>query len=283
MSIKFGAYGLLWTARLTREELFVLDKSRQMGFDGIEVPLLSHMIDTLPYAELKRVARETGIQYTCSTGLGRETSIISDEAKTRRRGIDFLKRCIDQAAELGSEVLSGVLYAPWAVLSGAWRTRAEITHCVESLREVAGFAGSRSVTLALEPVNRYEGYFLNTCAQGLELIREIDSPFIKLHLDTFQMNIEESSMYEAITSAGRDLYHFHVCASHRGIPGKDLIDWSKVFQGLKEIHYDKWMVIESFAPDNPEIAKNVSIWRQLAPSNDAIAKEGLEFLKRHLT
>ncbi len=281
--MKFGAYGLLWTPKLTREELYVLDKCRQMGFDGIEVPLLSYMIDTLPYADLKRAARETGIQYTCSTGLDRETSIISDDSKTRRKGIDFLKRCLDKAAELGSDVLSGVVYAPWAVLSGGWRTRAEIDHCVESLREVAEYAGRNRVALALEPVNRYEGYFLNTAAQGLELIREVGSPFVRLHLDTFQMNIEEASMYDAITSVGENLYHFHVCASYRGIPGKDLIDWQKVFKALKEIHYEKWLVIESFAPDNPEIARNVSIWRQLAPSNDAIAKEGLAFLKSHLT
>ena len=282
MSIKFGAYGLLWTAKLTRDELFILEKCKSMGFDGIEVPMLSHMISSLPIADLKRASREIGIQYACSTGLDRNTSIISDDLKIRRKGIEFLKQCIDSAADLGSDVLAGVVYAPWAVLSGAWRTQEEINRCVESLKEVAEHAAKQRVALALEPVNRYEGYFLNTAEQGLELIRQVASPYIRLQLDTFQMNIEEASMYDAIRSVGKDLYHFHVCASHRGIPGKDLIDWQKVFQGLKDIHYDRWMVIESFAPDNPEIARNVSIWRQLAPSSDAIAREGLEFLKRNL-
>lgn len=216
-------------------------------------------------------------------GFGPETNIISGDPKIRKSGVDYLKQCVDFASDLGSDILAGVVYAPWAVLSGKWRTKDEIRYCVESLQVVAEYAGNNKITLALEPVNRYEGYFLNTAEQGLELIRQISSPYVKLHLDTFQMNIEEPSMYKAIISTGKDLYHFHVCASYRGIPGTDLIDWEKVFLALKNIQYRRWSVIESFAPDNPEIAKNVSIWRQLAPRNDAIAKEGLAFLKRSLS
>ncbi len=280
--MKFGVYGLLWTPKLTGGEMFVLEKTKKMGFDGIEVSLIPSLIDSVPTADFRKAGKDLGIEFVTSTGLDAQTNIISGDPKIRRKGIDFLKKCVDKAAELGADVVAGVQYAPWAVFTGTWRTKDEIKYSVEALKEASEYAGKSKITFALEPVNRYEGYFLNTAEQGRELLKQIGSPYAKLHLDTFQMNIEEASMYEAIKATGKDLWHFHVCASYRGVPGTDLIDWQKVFKALKEIDYQRWMVIESFAPDNPDIVKNVSIWRQLAPSPDAIAKEGLAFLKKHL-
>ncbi len=281
--MKFGVYGLLWTPKLTKDEMFVLERTKKMGFDGIEVSLIPSLIDTVPIPEYRKAGKELGLEFVTSTGLDAKTNIISKEAKIRRKGIDFLKKCVDKAAGLGADVVAGVQYAPWALFTGVWRTADEIKWSVEALKEASEYAGKNKVTFALEPVNRYEGYFLNTAEQGRELLKQVGSPYAKLHLDTFQMNIEEPSMYDAIKATGKDLWHFHVCASYRGVPGTDLIDWQKIFRALKEIDYQRWMVIESFAPDNADIVKNVSIWRQLAPSPDAIAGDGLAFLKRNLT
>lgn len=280
--MKIGAYGLLWTPGITIKDLFVLDKCIEFGLDGIEVPLLSYMQKQLPLRELKSRATDLGLKLITSTGLEEKTSIISDDRKKRERGKNFLKKCIDIAHELGSDQISGVIYAPWAVLKGRRRTDWEYKNCVESLREVADYAESADVYLCLEPVNRYEGYFLNTAEQGKTLMKDIGHKQVKLHLDSFQMNIEEQSMYEAVKTAGKDLYHFHVCANHRGIPGTDHIEWDEIFKAFKEIGYDNWLVIESFAPDNPEIGANVCIWRDLAESSDAIAREGSKFLRKML-
>jgi D-psicose/D-tagatose/L-ribulose 3-epimerase len=280
--MKIGVYGLLWTAGITINDLFVLDKCREFGLDGIEVPLLAYMQEQLPVRELKSRADDLGLELITSTGLEEETSIISDDKKKRERGKAFLKKSIDLAHQLGSDELSGVIYAPWAVLKGRRRTDWEYKNCVESLREVAEYAESAGVYLCLEPVNRYEGYFLNTAEQGKALVKDIGHRYVKLHLDSFQMNIEEQSMYEAVKTAGEDLYHFHVCASHRGIPGTGHIEWDEIFQAFKEIGYNHWLVIESFEPNNPDIGANVCIWRDLAESSDAIAREGSAFLRRML-
>jgi D-psicose/D-tagatose/L-ribulose 3-epimerase len=280
--MKIGVYGLLWTSGITVNDLFVLDKCRQFDLDGIEVPLLSYMHEKLPIAQLKAKAADLGLKLITSTGLEEKTSIISDQKKTRERGKDFLRKCIDIAHELGSDELSGVIYAPWAVLKGRRRTDWEYKNCVDSLREVAEYARTAGVYLCCEPVNRYEGYFLNTAEQGKELLKDIGHEHVKLHLDSFQMNIEEQSMYGAVKTAGRDLYHFHVCESHRGIPGTGHVEWDEIFKAFAEIGYDNWLVIESFAPNNPQIGANVCIWRDLAESSDAIAKEGSDFLRRML-
>jgi len=277
--VKIGVYGLLWTPGITIKDLFILGKCREFGLDGIEVPLLSYVQEHLPVAELKSKAADLGLKLIASTGLEEKTSIISEDGKKRERGKKFLKKSIDIAHELGSDQLSGVIYAPWAVLKGRRRTDWEYANCVESLREVADHAEQAGVHLCLEPVNRYEGYFLNTAEQGKALLKDIGHKYVKLHLDSFQMNIEEQSMYGAVKTAGEDLYHFHVCASHRGIPGTGHIEWDEIFKGFKEIGYDNWLVIESFEPNNPDIGANVCIWRDLAESSDAIASEGSRFLR----
>lgn len=280
--MKIGVYGLLWTSGITINDLFILDKCREFALDGIEIPLLSYMQKTLPVRELKTRADDLGLELITSTGLEEETSIISENKQKRERGKTFLKKSIDIASALGSDELSGVIYAPWAVLKGRRRTDWEYENCVESLREVAEYAECAGVYLCLEPVNRYEGYFLNTAEQGKALLKDIGHKHVKLHLDSFQMNIEEQSMYEAVKTAGEDLYHFHVCASHRGIPGTGHIEWDEIFKAFKEIGYNKWLVIESFEPDNRDIAANVCIWRDLAESSDAIAREGSAFLRKML-
>ncbi len=280
--MKIGVYGLLWTSGITINDLFILDKCLEFGLDGIEIPLLSYVQEKLPVLELKSRADDLGLELITSTGLEEKTSIISEDRKKRERGKTFLKKSIDIAHELGSDQLSGVIYAPWALLKGRRRTDWEYENCVESLREVADYAKSAGVYLCLEPVNRYEGYFLNTAEQGKALLKDIGHKYVKLHLDSFQMNIEEQSMYEAVKTAGEDLYHFHVCASHRGIPGTGHIEWDEIFKAFKEIGYDNWLVIESFAPNNPNIGAKVCIWRDLAESSDAIAGEGSAFLRKML-
>lgn len=280
--MKIGVYGLLWTPGITINDLFILDKCLEFGLDGIEIPLLSYMQEQLPVRELKSRADDLGLELITSTGLEEQTSIISEDREKRERGKTFLKKSIDIAHELGSDQLSGVIYAPWALLKGRRRTDWEYENCVESLREVADYAKSAGVYLCLEPVNRYEGYFLNTGEQGKALLKDIGHKYVKLHLDSFQMNIEEQSMYEAVKTAGEDLYHFHVCASHRGIPGTGHIEWDEIFKAFKEIGYDNWLVIESFEPNNPNIGANVCIWRDLAESSDAIARKGSAFLREML-
>jgi D-psicose/D-tagatose/L-ribulose 3-epimerase len=101
-------------------------------------------------------------------------------------------------------------------------------------------------------------------------------------LDTFHMNIEEKSLGDAIRAVGPRLQHVHACENDRGAPGSGNVTWEAVAKALKEIHYDGPVVIESFTPEVKSIARAVSIWRPLAASQDALAADGLAFLKHLL-
>jgi D-psicose/D-tagatose/L-ribulose 3-epimerase len=151
---------------------------------------------------------------------------------------------------------------------------------VESLKDVAKPASDAGVTIGIEPLNRFETDMINLTSQAAELVRETESPVYRVHIDAFHANIEEKSIPQAIRSLGKNmLCHFHACENDRGIPGSGHQDWVGIRDALREVEYDGAAVIESFTPGATEIAKAASIWQHLAPSRDALAMEGVRFLK----
>ncbi len=133
--------------------------------------------------------------------------------------------------------------------------------------------------LAFEPLNRFETDMINVVEQGLSLIADVGSPHLGLHLDTFHMHLEEKDSAAAIRLAGDRLFHLHACENDRGVPGSGQVRWREIAAALQAIGYDRAVVIESFTPAVQSIARAVCIWREIAPSQDAIAADGLAFLR----
>ena len=276
--MKYAAHSLMWTPEFTEKDMGLFDKLKEMGFDGIELHL-NHP-ESLPVEKIKEKMQDTGMKCTFTAALEKKNNLISPDQKIRERGIASLNELVDVVAELKGDVLSGVIYAAWGEFTGKMRTKEEWDYCKESLFKSAEYAEKRGVVLALEPVNRYETYFLNTAEDTRKLVEEIAHPNVRVHLDTYHLNIEEESFYKAIKTAGEYLYHLHVCENNRGIPGTGHIQWQEIYRALKEINYNRWAIIESFVPAIEEIARMTAIWRKVAPSADAIAREGLKFLKQ---
>jgi D-psicose/D-tagatose/L-ribulose 3-epimerase len=114
------------------------------------------------------------------------------------------------------------------------------------------------------------------------MLKDVGSPALRLHLDTFHMNIEEKNQGAAIRKAGRRLGHFHACGSDRGTPGNDHIDWKPIANALNDARYEGDVVIESFTTDVKVIARAAAIWRRMEPTRDEIAVKGLKFLRKTL-
>lgn len=276
--MKYAAHSLMWTPEFTEKDMGLFDKLKEMGFDGIELHL-NHP-ESLPMEKIKEKMQDTGMKCTFTAALEKKNNPISPDQKIRERGIASLNELVDVVAELKGDVLSGVIYAAWGEFTGKMRTKEEWDYCKKSLFKSAEYAEKKGVVLALEPVNRYETYFLNTAEDTRKLVEEIAHPNVRVHLDTYHLNIEEESFYKAIKTAGDYLYHLHVCENNRGIPGTGHIQWQEIYRALKEINYNRWAIIESFVPAIEEIARMTAIWRKVAPSADAIAREGLKFLKQ---
>jgi D-psicose/D-tagatose/L-ribulose 3-epimerase len=246
----------------------------------VEIPIESP--EHIDPAKVKAAADKHGLAIgsVCACmGPGRDFRGTDEEQKT---AMDYCKAVIDQAAIMGCPRIIGPIYSVVgkadAVAPEDQKT--EFALVVKNLKVLAAYGASNGVDLCIEPINRFETDFLKTCDKGLQLLKAVGAKNVKLHLDTFHMNIEEKDQAAAIRKAGRLLAHFHACGSDRGTPGGDHIDWKPIVKALQEINYHGDIVIESFTTDVKVIARAAAIWRKIEPRRDDIAVKGLANLKR---
>lgn len=276
--MKFGVNTFIWAAGVDRDLLNLLPSIRQHGFDGVELPLIRP--EELPVADVRRSLEETRLACTFCSVLPKDLSVISGDPAVRRKTQTHLENCVRVAADAGASMIAGPLYSPVGYLPGRRRTEDEWKWAVECYQALGSTLRSRGITIAIEPLNRFETYFLNTAADAVKLAAEIDDPNVGILFDTFHANIEEKDIALALRSTAACLKHVHTCENDRGIPGTGHTDWTGVFSALRDIHYDGWLTIESFGFALGDLSAAASIWRDLAPSADSIVFEGVEFLKR---
>jgi len=277
--MKWGIHSLLWTERFDANPEIVAKKAKAFGFDGIEIYVSPTQIDTFDKVRVKKALRDADLECIGCTCLDKETDLTSVDEATRKRGINHLQKSAELFSELGGKLVTGVTYGAWGKLTGAGRTDEEWKHSAESLRTACRLVRDSGVTIGLEPANRFETYFLNIAADAVKLAKEVNEPNIGVHLDTFHMNIEEKNFYDPIVATGNLLCYMHLCENDRGVAGTGNVNWDAVFKALSQIGYDKWITLESFTPEIKSVAASTAIWRQVAPSADAIASSGLKFLK----
>jgi D-psicose/D-tagatose/L-ribulose 3-epimerase len=254
-------------------------KIRDWGFDLIELPI-EQPGDWDPVRTAELLA-SLGLGASVCAVMPEGRDLLVEDLEIVAGTQDYVRYCVDAAVTVGSQVVAGPIYSAvgrlWQ-LDGRQR-EAAISRLVERLRPLADYAGERGVQLAIEPLNRFETSFLNTAEQALAVVDQLGSPACGLLLDTFHMGIEEKDPAAAIRLAGRHLAHFHACGSDRGSPGADHLNWRAIADALGMIGYAGALCIESFTPENRTIARAAAIWRPLASTQDALATDGLVFLR----
>lgn len=273
--MKIGINFMIWGGEITPKDEGTLARIKEWGYDGVEIPLVTESAFNVGW--LAKALERVGLECTTSTALPQGASLLDPDQRTK--GIDWLIRCIEATAELGGSVCCGPLYSPVGELSGKRRTEEEWASCIEALALLGENARTSGVVLAVEPINRFETYFLNTAADGVKLVEAVNSSHVHLLLDTFHMNIEEKSVTDALIQAMPQIAHIHFSENHRGPIGRGHIDWKSVWQTLVQAGYGEWVVVESFGGHIPELAKAASIWRDLADSPEAFAQESIEVLR----
>lgn len=277
MTLPIGIHLSYWQEQWSDDLFPLIDKAKTAGFDVAEFPLLTpHSLD---YSTLRGKLDSTGMLASCGTGLSPQTDITHPDSTVRAAGMHFLRACLEGAARLGSPALGGVTYAPWALFPDD-DLKLRRKNCIASLKEAVKVAEDNDILLCMELLNRFEGYLINTVEQGLEIIHDVDSHYLKLHLDTFHLNIEADHMGDAIREAGEYVGHFHCVANNRKIPGAGHIAWAEVKQALKDINYQGYLVAETFVNPAGEVGRGLFIWRSLASDLDENARQAAEFMKR---
>ena len=275
--MKTGMNLLLWTTGVTEEHDSLIENIAKWGYDGIEVPIFS--FERPSYERLRGRLEELNLKATAVTCTPPEANPISDDASVRDAAVKFLLDAVDCAQIMGAELLCGPWPSPVGELIGRGRTDEEWKRCVEVMRKMADAAEKAGITLAVEYLNRFETYFINTARDTGQLVRDVDHPSFRMMFDTFHANIEEKNIAAALASVKEELAHVHISENDRGVPGTGLIPFAEVFATLKNIGYTGWVTIESFGQSLPEIAKAAAVWRPLAPSDEAVAVDGLKLMQ----
>lgn len=278
--MKFGVSTWLWVSPLTTDDIRELaPKIRQMGFDVFEVPVEG--LDDIDYGQAARILRDNGLSASVCAAMGPDRDLIHPDKAIRDNGVAYIKHLVDAAAALGATNVVGPLYSS---VGRVWQMtdeeRARDTDLVvKQLTGLAAYAGAKGVKLGVEPLNRFETSFINLASQAIEVVDRVGNPACGVMLDTFHMNIEEQSLGAAIRAAGKRIIQVHTCENDRGAPGSGHVPWNEIAAALKEVQFDGPVVIESFTSKVKSIARAAAIWRPLAASQDALASDGVAFLK----
>lgn len=270
-----GAHLMIWSGNVAKAELALLPSMRSMGYDGVEIPIFDP--DAIDAHAAQQALSENGLRCTASTAMAEGLSLIDEDRCAR--GVAWLQKVIQTTAALGANLLCGPMCVPVGELRGRGYTEAEWDTCVRSFQEIGKVAANEGVTLALEPLNRFETFMLNTVEDGVRLVDQIDNAAVGLLLDTFHMHIEEKSTAAAIRRADKQIKHFHCSENDRGTVGTGQVAWDETFAALDSVGYEGWLVVESFNAVIPELAGATCIWRPLAESPEALASGSLQFLR----
>jgi D-psicose/D-tagatose/L-ribulose 3-epimerase len=276
----FGASTFIWVSPFRTETIGLIRKVKDLGFDAIEICV--ERPETIDVDRIRAALKETDLKALVCGAFGPNRDMSSEDPTIRDAASRYLRECIDIAAALGSETVSGPMYAGVGatMMREPADRRAQWDRAVSTLRPIADHAAGREVKLAMEPLNRFETDLVNTVDQGLRMIADLDRANVGLLLDTFHMNIEEKDIPAAIRRAAGHIFEFHACSSDRGTPGEDHLPWAEIAAALAAADYRGPIVIEAFTPQIKEIARAVSLWRPLAESEDALASNGLAHLRR---
>ncbi len=258
-----GVHALVWAGDLSPESTrHVISQTKRAGYDLIELSL--HGPQLMDLALTRDLLQEHGLRVGCSRGLTFEADVSSEDPAVVARGVAMLEEGIAITQAIGGNYFGGILYGAMAKYHQPC-TAAGRRNAVNAVKRVADFAGARGITLGLEVVNRYESNLLNTANQALQLLSEVDKPNVKVHLDTYHMNIEEVDFVQPVLLCGDQLGYVHIGESHRGYLGSGTIDFGQFFKALAQIDYQGVVTFESFssAVVNEQLSNALAIWRNL--------------------
>jgi D-psicose/D-tagatose/L-ribulose 3-epimerase len=276
--MKLGFNLLLWTGHVTAEHEPLLKALKKTGYDGVEIPLFEGDVDH--YKRLGEMIARHGLEVTTVSVLGAGHNPLSPDKAQQQAALERARWAIDCTAALGASILAGPMHSEIGYFTGDPATAAEKKRGVTFHRKAGDHAGRRNVRFAVEALNRFECYFLNTMQQLSDHLDEVDHPNVKAMYDTFHCNIEEKDPVAAIKTIKKHMIHVHISENDRGTPGKGHVPWDATYKALKTAKYDGWMTIEAFGRALPALAAATRVWRDFFPNQEEVYKLGYKNMKQ---
>jgi len=268
---KIGIFYAYWVHNWDVDFHPYVDKASQLGFEVLEVN--AGTVAEMTSAERKSLeshADDKGIALSYVVGLQHKYDIASEDENVRRNGITYLQKMAQAVGEMGGGPVGGILYGSWPATmpEGVQDKRPYVERSVNSMREAIKAAEDYNVTFNMEVVNRFEQFIMNTCEEGIEYVKAVDSPNAKVMLDTFHINIEEDFFAEAINKTGAYLGHFHIGENNRMPPGYGHIPWTEVGASLRRIDYQGFVVMEPFLMPGGQVGRDIKVFHDKSTGLD---------------
>jgi D-psicose/D-tagatose/L-ribulose 3-epimerase len=278
--MRLGFSMLLWTPVLRREHLRWLPRLRELGYDGVEIPVVG--ADVLVLREVRRILDDLGMACTAVGFATEAADPISPDAKVRAAARQHLELLLDHAALLRADLLGGPLHSAYRGFTGSGPTPELVARSADVLRAVAGKAAALGIRLGVEFLNRFECFLVNTAAATDALVRQVAHPAVCTVYDTHHAHIEETDAGAALQACAGTLGHVQISECDRGVPGRGQVHWGATFATLERIGYDRWLVVESFSRQDPQFGSRLHVWREAAAAPDEVCREGIAFVRRML-
>lgn len=276
---RLGIHSFVWTGGQSQDGLeMALRKTAEHGYRTIEFAYLRPEIFNLD--KLAKLAQSLDVEIGVTMGLSLDKDVSSENAEEVAGGKAVLADAIRAVRDIGGNKLGGILYSAHTKYNRQ-PTKKGWDNSVAAIAKTADVAKEAGVDLVLELVNRFETNLLNTTAQGLRFIEETRSDHVRLHLDTFHMNMEESNPAAAIRLAGDKIGYFHIGESNRGYLGDGTINFDLIFDALLDIDYQRDIVFESFstAVVDEGLSLACAIWRDTWTENDPLAAHAKRYIE----
>ncbi|MEM7045609.1 MAG: sugar phosphate isomerase/epimerase family protein [Pseudomonadota bacterium] len=276
--MKTGFNLLLWTIHVTSEHFHLFDALKKAGYDGVEIPLFEGTPEH--FRTVGEAIRNAGLACTSVTVLPDEAhSAISHDPASRKGALDHVTWAIECSEAMGCELLAGPFHQPLAVFSGDGPTEDELLYGIEVHQKAADRAAQSNLILALEPLNRFECYVLNTMEATRNYVQRVNRPNFGALYDTFHANIEEKDPIGCIGETIDVIKHVHISENDRGTPGNGHIDFAATMKALRENGYDGWLTIEAFGKSLPALAAATKVWRNFFDSEEEVYTVGLKTMQ----
>ncbi len=261
----------------------VIDRFAALGFDCVELPPEPFLED----GEAKRIvsyAAERGVEVVFSCGFAAAYDMASDDPEVRQNGVRHMERILSVMDGAGIRLLGGTCQTKWPSLRtaplSAEEKRAITARTAEVFAKAVSTIGDRGIEIAIEPLNRFEGFLINTAAEGVAFCEMVGNDNVGLMLDNFHLSMEEDSFTGAVRTAGKRLKHLHLAENNRRLPGMGQFPWDDYFAALRDIGYAGRLDIESFMTPGGGIAASVALWRSFTDApEEQLLRNALDFLR----
>jgi D-psicose/D-tagatose/L-ribulose 3-epimerase len=268
----------LWTPHVTKEHLPIIRALKKTGYDAVEIPIFEGTPEH--YAWLGGELDKLGLARTTVSVLGPGNNSLSPDKAQQKAALERTKWVIDCNAALGSPILAGPMHSELGFFTGHALTKQERQRGISFHRKAGDYAAKKNLRMALEALNRFECYMLNTMEQLSDYLDDVDHPAIKAMYDTFHSNIEEKDPVAAIKTIKRHMIHVHISENDRGTPGRGHLPLQATYKALKAAKYDGHMTIEAFGRSMPALAAATRVWRDFFPNREQVYREGLKNMKQ---